>query len=150
MDIIGQDSDPHCAFYFPSTILSTNLIDMSMNLILIYTADENTQTQTVHIIDRSNGLEQGCILFGFNSFPNTIKLDSNSNILVRTCDGPAAASLVKYFDSKGKLIHQLGGDVNNPNRFARFNRIDLVRHPRYDHNDELMCFCKEDRNILFF
>lgn len=150
MDIIGQDSDPERPFYFTSTLLSTNLIDMSQSFILIYTADEETQTQSVHVIERASGRAQGCIQFGFNSFPNTIKLDSNSNILVRTCDGPAAASLLRYYSPTGVILTQLGGDVNNPNRFARFNRIDLIRPGGNHDNDELMCFCKEDRNILFF
>lgn len=143
MDTVGQENDPNGPFYFPpSSSSSTNLIDVSPHLILLYTCDEATQTQNVSIMDRISGLVRGSIQFGFSSFPNMIKIDSHSNILVRTCDEPVAASLIKYFDSDGNLLCQL----DSPNRFARFNRIDLNR----DHDDELVCFCKEERNILFF
>lgn len=143
MNTIGQEQHPNEPFYFPPGSPSTNLIDVSTGLILVYSADEVNQTQTVSIVNRWSGLVQGEIKFGFNSFPNMIKLDSKSNILVRTCDEPAA---IKYFDSSGNLLCQLVGSFNNPNRFVRFNRIDLNRL----RNDQLACFCKEDRNILFF
>ena len=176
---MGQESDPSGIFYFggqckesldsletlenvddsSSSCSSVNLIDVSSRILLIYTSDEVKRMQRVSIVSRINGLVQGCIEFGYNSFPSMIKIDSCSNILVRTCDSgdqampifPAARnSLIKYFDFRGNLLVQLGADLNNNNNLANpfdsFNRIDLNR----ERDDELVCFCRQHGIILFF
>lgn len=128
----GQDLNEGEPFYFANGIL----IEGSPSLLLFYFCNQEEQTHFIKIIDRKTGILSGVINFEFNYFSKMIRIDNESNILVKLYE---PSNELKYYDSKGTLLK-----VFTHNDLTKFSRIDLSQ------NDDIICFDKTDNKILFF
>lgn len=129
---IGQHVSEHIPYYFSNGIL----IEASQTLILFYYFHEDEEKHFIKIMDRKTGHLTGIINFDFNYFSKMIRIDSESNILVRLYE---PNNEIKYFDSKGKLLK-----IFSNNELTKIGRIDLSQ------NDDIVCYDKTENKILFF
>ena len=127
----GQDLDENRPFYFANGIV----IDASDKRMLFYYYDPKQYKHCVKVIGRESGLLSGVINLEFDYFSKMIRLDSESNILMKLFE---PNNLIRYFNADGSVLDEFRNE-----EFFKFSRIDLTR------DDEIVCFDQSHSSIFF-
>jgi hypothetical protein len=130
----GQSLNLEKPFYF----VGGTLIDGSINSLLYYCSDQPNEKQFLKIINRKTGLAIGHIDFEFLYFTKIIKIDSQSNILVKLNQN----NLIKYYDLCGNLLN----DFRN-NEFNKFNSLIEFNLTK---DDRIVCYDKSQNKLFVF